>query len=421
MTEQTVTPWDVQTSDDAGIDYAKIVETFGSSLLSEADLDRLAKAGGCDKLHVMLRRGLFFSHRDLGRILEAQERGESFYLYTGRGPSSTSMHMGHLVPFLMTKWLQDVFDVPLVIQLTDDEKFLWKNITVEEAQQYAIENAKDIIALGFDPAKTFIFSDFDYVGKMYPNIVRIQKATTASQARGIFGFNNQSNIGKWSFPAIQAAPSFCNSFPHIFGDRTDVKCLIPCAIDQDPYFRMTRDVAPRLKYEKPALLHSKFFPSLQGQQEKMSASSENSAIYLSDTPKQIKNKVNKHAFSGGGATLEEQREHGANLDVDVPYQWLRFMLDDDDEFDRITRDYASGEMLTGEVKKVLIELLQRVVAEHQEARARVTDEQVREFMSVRDMSSAFKGKAPPPKPAAKDKKSKKAAKAAKPAAKAAEE
>ena len=27
---------------------------------------------------------------------------------------------------MMTQWLQEAFDVPLVIQMTDDEKFLWK-------------------------------------------------------------------------------------------------------------------------------------------------------------------------------------------------------------------------------------------------------------------------------------------------------
>ena len=42
-----------------------------------------------------------------------------------------------------------------------------------------------------------------------------------------------------------------------------VRCLIPCAIDQDPYFRMTRDVAPRLGYLKCALIESRFFPALQ--------------------------------------------------------------------------------------------------------------------------------------------------------------
>ena len=64
-----------------------------------------------------------------------------------------------------------------------------------------------------------------------------------------------------------------------------------------------------------ALIHSKFFPALQGAKTKMSASDANSAIYLTDSPKQIKDKINKHAFSGGRETLEEQRELGADLEV----------------------------------------------------------------------------------------------------------
>lgn len=64
----------------------------------------------------------------------------------------------------MCRWLQDVFDVPLVIQLTDDEKFLWKNLKIEETMKLAKENAKDIIACGFDVEKTFIFSNFRYIG-----------------------------------------------------------------------------------------------------------------------------------------------------------------------------------------------------------------------------------------------------------------
>lgn len=61
------------------------------------------------------------------------------------------------------RWLQEAFDVPLVIQLTDDEKFLWKDLTLEEASRLSFENAKDIIALGFDVEKTFIFSDLEYI------------------------------------------------------------------------------------------------------------------------------------------------------------------------------------------------------------------------------------------------------------------
>jgi tryptophanyl-tRNA synthetase len=85
-------------------------------------------------------------------------------LYTGRGPSSSALHLGHLIPFIFTKWLQDTFNVPLVIQLTDDEKFLWKDLTIENAKKLTIENVKDIIAMGFDVEKTFIFSDLMFIG-----------------------------------------------------------------------------------------------------------------------------------------------------------------------------------------------------------------------------------------------------------------
>jgi len=106
---------------------------------------------------------------------------------------------------------------------------------------------------------------------------------------------------------MQAVPSFSNTFPHIFGNKTDVLCLIPQGIDQDPYFRMTRDIAGRLKYQKPCCIHSKMFPSLQGFKTKMSASNLESAIFLTDTKKQIEKKINKFAFSGGKATVEEHR------------------------------------------------------------------------------------------------------------------
>jgi tryptophanyl-tRNA synthetase len=143
------------------------------------------------------------------------------------------------------------------------------------------------------------------------------------------------NIGKIHFGAIQAAPSFSNSFPQIFGTKTDIPCLIPCAIDQDPYFRLTRDVAHKLRYPKPTLLHAKFFPALQGPQTKMSASDVNSSIYMNDTPNQIKNKINRHGFSGGRETEEEHRRLGGNTDVDVSYQYLSFFLEDDDELAQI--------------------------------------------------------------------------------------
>jgi tryptophanyl-tRNA synthetase len=337
-------------------------------------------------VHRFLRRGLFFSHRDLSMILDLYEQGKPFFLYTGRGPSSDALHMGHMIPFMFTKWLQDTFKVPLVIQMTDDEKFFWKNLTLAETYRMGHENAKDIIACGFDVSSTFIFSNVEYVGHMYPNICKIQKCVTANQVKGIFGFSDSDPCAKFAFPAIQAAPSFSTSFPHIFGADV-VPCLIPCAIDQDPYFRMTRDVAPRLDMPKPALIHSKFFPALQGHNTKMSASDANSAIYVTDSPADIQRKV-QASYSGGGKTLEEHKAKGGDCETDVPFQYLSFLLDDDAELESLRVRYSKGEITSGDMKKRLIEVLMPIVARHQRARAAVTDDVVRTFMTPRKLTYA---------------------------------
>lgn len=394
--DDIVDPWTVTSTSDSGVDYDKLIKRFGCSRIDDALVERLEKVAG-KPVHPLIRRGIFFSHRDLHTLLNMVEAGKKFYLYTGRGPSSDSMHLGHLVPFIVTKWLQEAFDVPLVIQLTDDEKTLWKDLTVEQSMKMARENAKDIIAIGFDVNKTFIFANLDYMGRcaaFYQNIIRIQKCVTFNQVKGIFGFGDSDVIGKIGFPAAQAAPAFSTTFPFIFGnDKLPV--LIPCAIDQDPYFRMTRDVSPRLGFPKPALIHSSFFPALQGAKTKMSASDANSAVFLTDTPKQIKNKINKHAFSGGKPTLEEHRQFGGNTEIDVSFQLLRFFLEDDEELEKIRVSYSKGELLSGEIKKIAIETLQPIVADHQAKRKEVTDEILEQFMTPRKLNyeiSVKKGK-----------------------------
>ncbi|ERL90416.1 tryptophan--tRNA ligase, cytoplasmic [Dendroctonus ponderosae] len=384
--DDQVDPWNVVSKSDTGVDYDKLIQRFGSSKIDEELLTRFEKVTG-KPVHHLLRRGFFFSHRDMHSILTRYEQGKPFYLYTGRGPSSSSMHLGHLIPFTLCKWLQDVFNCPLVIQLTDDEKTLWKDLTVEEAYKMALENAKDIIACGFDINKTFIFSDFTYIGQrpeFYRNMIRIQKCVTFNQVKGIFGFDDSTVIGKIAFPAVQATPALSTSFPDIFGTKK-IPCLIPCAIDQDPYFRMTRDVCPRIGFDKPALLHSKFFPALQGAKTKMSASEANSTIFMNDTPKQLKNKINKHAFSGGQTTVEEHRKIGGNCDIDISYQYLRFFLHDDEKLEEIKENYTSGKLLTGELKKFLIDVLTPVLTKHQEIRSQVTDDTLQTFMTPRKL------------------------------------
>ncbi|KAF2458828.1 putative tryptophanyl-tRNA synthetase [Lineolata rhizophorae] len=424
-TEQKIDPWSVSAATDAqgnvlAFDYEAISKKWNTKLLDQPLLERFERLTG-HKPHRWLRRGLFFSHRDLDRILDVYERGEDFFLYTGRGPSSDNIHIGHTIPFEFTKWLQDVFDVPLVIMLTDDEKALFKDsLTFEETMQFGRDNAKDIIAIGFDVKKTFIYSDLKYLSMgghhMLLNAWEFSKAVNFNQVRGAFGFDQSTNTGRIFFPNLQCVAAFGSSYPQVWGHdaASDLRskklaaipCLIPCAIDQDPYFRLVRDNAHRMRFPspKPALLHSKFLTALQGAGGKMSASNPNSAIFMSDTKKQIQNKINRHAFSGGQETLELHRQLGGNPDVDVAYQYLTYFEDDDAKLDNFAAKYRAGEMLTGEMKKECIKLMQAYVANFQEARAKVTDEILAEFMrprklewGARKVARKERGEAVPPK------------------------
>lgn len=305
-----------------------------------------------------------------------------FFLYTGRGPSSDALHLGHTLPFIFNKYLQESFKVPFVIQITDDEKFFYKNeqCDLPDLTKLAYENIKDIIAMGLDPEYTFIFIDSEYMGELYPNVVRFQKHINMSTLKAIFGLQFSDSCGKAAYPAIQAAPCLSSSFPFIFGSN-NIPCLIPCGIDQDPYFRMTRDVCPKIKAPKPAGFYSKFFPSLQGFGTKMSASDPNTGIFLTDTPEEIEKKIKKYAFSGGKATKEEQKAEGADLDIDISYQYLRFFMEDDKELAEIAEKYSTGKMLTGEIKAILIKELQKFVKEHQDRRSKLTNDDVKKFLA----------------------------------------
>ncbi|GAB1213079.1 hypothetical protein ATERTT37_002228 [Aspergillus terreus] len=383
---QIVTPFDVSGGvDESGkllpVDYDKLVREFGATPISKELLERFERVTG-RRPHRFMRRGIVFSHRELNKILDRYEKGQPFYLYTGRGPSSDAVHLGHTVPFEFTKF---------VSLLPFPQKYMHSaKIEIEDVRRYTKANAMDIIAVGFDPKKTFIFSDFDFIGgAFYENMCRMAKRITINSVRGTFGFNDSNNVGEFHFCATQSAAAFATSFPHIFGtDRkkvSSIPCLIPCAIDQDPYFRQCREHAEKMKYKKPSLIHAIFLPALQGPGSKMSASVDSSAVFMDDTPSRIKNKINKYAFSGGQDTAELQRQLGGNTKSDVPFQYLTFFLEDDDELERIKVAYESGQMLTGEIKQRCIAEIQAYVQGFQERRAKVTDEVLAEFMRARPL------------------------------------
>lgn len=136
--QQSIDPWNVSGEVKDGvvqaIDYERLIQDFGTKRILQEDIERFEKVTG-KKAHRFIRRGIVFSHRDLNVILDRYEKGEPFFLYTGRGPSSDSMHIGHTVPFDFTKYvpiMQDLLELLVVkrssAKLTSDSQMVTRRV-----------------------------------------------------------------------------------------------------------------------------------------------------------------------------------------------------------------------------------------------------------------------------------------------------
>ncbi len=374
--EFKVTPWDVTGT----VDYNKLIKEFGTEPIDDPLLERWKRITG--SIPMALQRKIFFSHRDLKWLLDKYEQGEKFVLYTGRGPSGHT-HLGHLMPWLFTKYLQDTFDAPLYFQMTDDEKFLHKDsLSMKDALAFTYDNTLDVIALGFDPKKTKIFSDIEYSKTLYRISLEVAKRVTFSTAKAVFGFDNSTDIGMIFITSMQSAPAF---LPSVEAGK-NIPVLIPQAIDQDPHFRITRDVAPKMGYYKPAAIHCTFLPSLAGS-DKMSASKPESAIYTTDDLKTARKKV-LSAFTGGRVSVEEQKKLGGIPGVCAIFQYYFYLFEQDpDKLSQREQQCMRGEIMCGDCKQDLADRVVKFLEKHQENREKAKDK-VQDFI-VSDYSALY--------------------------------
>jgi tryptophanyl-tRNA synthetase len=360
--EMVVTPWEVK----GKVDYERLIKEFGTQPLTPQLLSRVENY--TDKLHLQLERKIFFSHRDLDTVLDLYDKGVKFVLYTGRGPSGP-VHIGHLVPWIFTLHMQQKFKTRLYFQITDDEKYLISdNADLKNTAKWSYENALDLIALGFKPEDTFIIYDTEDIDLLYDLALEVAKRVTYSTARSSFGFQDSTNIGWVFWPAIQATPCFIHK--KLTGEN--VPALIPAAIDQDPYWRVTRDVAQRLGYYKPAQIHCRFLPGL-GTGGKMSASMPETSIFTVDPPEVVKKKI-WNAFTGGKGTAAQQRKEGADPTICSIFQYYLFLFEQDTaKLTELERRCKGGEILCGECKKDMAEKLNAFLKLHQERREKAKD------------------------------------------------
>ena len=364
-----VTPWEVK----GEIDYNKLIRDFGLQEFKELPKE-------CNKLP-LFRRGIIFAHRDFGRISEAIKQKKRFIVMTGLMPSG-KFHFGHKMVAEQLVFYQSL-GAKIYLTVADIEAYNSRIPDMKALQQIAIEEyLTNYLALGLDLKKCdFYFQskrskDGNKSNAYYSLANMFARHITFNEFKAIYG---EITPGKMTSALLQAADMLHPQLPEFEGKPQPV--LVPVGADQDPHLRLGRDASQRIKeynFIQLSSTYHKFLPGLNG--GKMSSSDLTSYIALSDSPEDAAHKIKKYAFSGGQATLEEHRKKGGNPDVDVSFQMLRYGLEPDDKkLQKISDEYKSGKLLTGELKAITIEKITSFLNGHQKKREQAR-KQVEKFL-----------------------------------------
>ncbi|RLJ03792.1 MAG: tryptophan--tRNA ligase [Candidatus Aenigmatarchaeota archaeon] len=354
----SVTPWEIK----GKIDYNKLIKEFGLKPLHNLPKQFYR--------HFLFRRNIIFAHRDFKRIVDAVEQKKPFAMMTGLMPSG-KFHFGHKVVADQIIFYQSL-GARVYIAVADIEAYNTRNKNINELHKTAInEYLTNYIALGLNIKKCdFYFQssrskDADKSNAYYRLATMLARHATFNEFRAVYG---EITIGKIMSSLLQAADMLHPQLPEFEGGPLPV--VIPVGCDQDPHIRLARDISQRARFFNFMQISStyhKFLPGLKG--GKMSSSDPNSYIALTDSPEQVAIKIKKHAFSGGRGSLEEHRKKGGNPDIDVSFQILNYGLEPNDKnLQKISDDYKSGKLLSGELKQIVIEKITKFLKEHQKKR-----------------------------------------------------
>lgn len=340
-------PWEVKEVKD----YNKLMEDFGVD-------DFLQFAKKLKDAPLEIRRNLVIGHKDFNKIYDCITKKKEFAILTGLMPSGI-FHFGHMSVINQVIYYQKL-GAKIYLLAADLEAQLTRNIEKKEAEKIATEEyLLNYIALGLKK-KNFVFY-FQTKGpnkvQEYMNLSKLASAkTTFNEVKAIYG---DITPQKFVSALTQTADIL---YPQLEGIKTT---LTPIGFDQLPHANFTRDLASRMDFSLPSFTFHKLIPGLQGPNTKMSSSKPESYISFSDDEKTVENKIKKYAFSGGQSTIKEHKEKGGNPDIDISFIWLKYLFEDDDnKLEKIENDYRTGRLLTGELKEILIEKINKFLKEH---------------------------------------------------------
>lgn len=302
-------------------------------------------------------------------------------ILTGDRPTGR-LHLGHFVGSLRRRVeLQNSGEFDKIYVMIADCQALTDNAdNPEKVRQNVIEVALDYLSAGLDPAKTTIFiqsqvPELAELAFYYMNLVsvsRVQRNPTVKTEIKMRNFEQSVPVGFFCYPVSQAS------------DITAFKATtVPAGEDQAPMIELTREIVNRFNHiYGPTLVEPEILlpdnavcmrlPGTDGK-AKMSKSLGN-CIYLSDTSKEVKKKVNSMYTDPEHLTIDSP----GHLEGNCPFIYLE-ALSNDSHFAKYLPEYANlqalkdhytrGGLGDGTVKKLLYNVLEELLAPIRERRA----------------------------------------------------
>ncbi len=365
-------------------DKTAVLDPFGAS--SVTDYERLSKEFGIEPFETVLprvpdpsfymRRGVIFGHRDFGRILDALNADDDFAVLSGIKPTG-EFHLGTLMTAKEIIYFQQ-HGAQTFYCIADIEAYEDNKIPFERSEKIAVNNLADMFALGLNPEKAYIYRQ-SRESRVKDLAVILGRPVTLATVKAIYG---ERRIGLYLAALIQAGDILLPQLEDFGGPKPTV---VPVGVDQDPHLRFTRDLAQvfhrKYGFIPPSSTYHKLMRGLDGS-PKMSKRQMN-CFTLHDKPEAIARRISD-AFTGGRATIKEQRELGGVPEACPIYEMCLFhFIEDDRKIAETFHGCKTGRLLCGEHKKQAIDAVLKFVEDHAREKKKFIAE-AREVLGIDD-------------------------------------
>jgi tryptophanyl-tRNA synthetase len=360
--ELKIDPW--SSSNILDEDYNRLIEEFGIETISDVTREQFRK-------NRFIRRKVIFGHRDLNLIYKAIEKNKPWAVMSGIKPSGP-FHLGTMTTALEIIEFQKMGGKAYYC-IADIESWEDNGIPYEEAEETAVDNLADILALGLDPEKSYIWRQ-SQEPVVKDVCFKVGRLVTQNMIQAIYG---EKPFGLYLAALIQVGDII---LPQIIDGPQPT--VVPVGIDQDPHIRLTRDLTRRYykKFFLPGATYHKLLPGLDGS-EKMSKRNPNSYFTFNEELDSIERKL-KGALTGGRRNKKEQQELGGRPQDCMIYKILMYHFEPDDA--KLAEEFEAcikGELLCGEHKQMSVERVLKFIKEHREKKERQI-EKAKEILGI---------------------------------------